>query len=102
MLGHITRGARLAADTAAYAANQVVDRYAYPGRQDTYPASMLVGRRSGGPALAVTLLLALGLLWLAASQRVCNRTSHRRKGMSNSSQPMQTWEGEGGARPPAA
>lgn len=107
MLANITRVARRAADSAAQTANQVVDRVPYPGRRGTYPASMPVGRRGGGLSLAVTLLLALGVLWLA-SQLMCQNTrqnTHARqrgKGAPGAGKPLQTWEGEGGATPPAA
>ena len=110
MLANITRVARLAADsaadsaadTAAQAARQVVDRYAYPGGRAMYPAAMPMGRRSGGQALAVTLLLALGVLLWLASQRERMHTPARQRGKLSptSAKPLQTWEGAGGVATP--
>ncbi len=101
MLGTITRAARLAADSAAQAATKVAtkvaDLYAYPSRRDTYPVSMPVGRRAGGPGLALALLLALGLLYLAIQGGVKSKGTGVRS--PTGAKPLQTWEGEGGATP---
>ncbi len=103
MLNDISRVTRQAADSAARAANQVVDRYAYPNRQSTYPPSMPVGRRSGGQALAVTLLLALGALWLASRlARAHAFAGQRSTDSAGMAKPLQNWEAEGGATPPGA
>ena len=92
MLGNITRVARLAADSAARAANQVADRYAYPRRRNTYPASMPVGRRSAGPAVPVAVLLVLALMWWLRQGTKANRPRP-----AAGTKPVQTWENEGGA-----